>query len=591
MVDYILKTIENKTCNRAKSIPALFALSVALITLIVYLPALNNGFVNWDDPLYVTENLHIRSLDIKWLFTGVVAANWHPLTMLSHTVDFALWNMNPWGHHLTSVILHALNTALVYMVTFRLISIAQKNTDNKITGRVIAGAAAALLFGLHPLHVESVAWVSERKDVLSAFFYLIAILLYLQYAARGASKKPLYYVMSLVVFTLALMSKPMAVSLPIVLLILDFYPLDRLRNLKKAVIEKVPFFVVTIFVVVMTLSTQRTAMADYPLTERPVVAIKGLVFYIYKFLLPLHLAPYYPMPLEVSFLSAGFIISLLVILAISAFCVLTLRRTGKFTAAWLYYFVTILPVIGIVQVGGQAAADRYMYLPSIAFFIIIGAGAGAGAGACRTAAKTFGNRICLFVPVLAVLAVSVLLAFQTVKQIGVWKDSITLWTYETAFLEKRLDRIKVPVEIVYYNLGVAYDESGRHYKAIEIFSYVISKSPRYAKAFINRGIAYGETGDLPSAFRDLNIAVKLAPANPNTYLNRGTAFLMSGDYGSAEEDFKRTVALDPENAVGFYNLGLVYLRTGDRKKAERNIGIAASMGLKEARDFLGREGF
>jgi hypothetical protein len=293
------------------------ALIVASVTFVVYLPALNNEFVNWDDPTYVYENYQIRSIDfgfLKWIFTAVVSGNWHPLTMFTHALDYSFWGLDPRGHHLTSIIFHTFNTLLVFILVVQLLGCGRAGKTgipNGFTGpdkkALIAGIVTALVFGIHPVHVESVAWISERKDVLSVFFFLLSVLAYLKYTSSRNSKRSISYGACLLLFTMALMSKPMAVTLPVVLLILDYYPLGRmsleggLKGAKWSLLEKVPFFVLSLLSSLITIWAQHTGGAlttleAYPLKVRILVALRAYAFYIYKMVLPIDLAPFYPYP-------------------------------------------------------------------------------------------------------------------------------------------------------------------------------------------------------------------------------------------------------------------------------------------------------
>jgi hypothetical protein len=377
------------------------ALVVAFITFMVYFPTFNNDFVNWDDNVYVYENQGIRSIDfwfLKWSFTAVVSSNWHPLTMFSHALDYALWGLDPWGHHLTSIIFHTFNTLLVFILVVRLSEYRRAgetgiSSDFAGPGKkaLIAGIVTALLFGIHPVHVESVAWVSERKDVLSAFFFLLSVLAYLKYTSSRDSKRSIFYGACLILFIMALMSKPMAVTLPVVLLILDCYPLGRLtlggglRGARWLVIEKVPFFVLSLLSSLITLWAQHTSgaittLGVTPLTTRILVAMRAYVFYIYKMVLPTDLAPFYPYPRTVEFFAVEYSVSFILLIVITSLCLWSSKRNGLFLAVWFYYLVTLIPVIGIVRVGLQAAADRYTYLPSLGPFLLAGLGAGAAFG-------------------------------------------------------------------------------------------------------------------------------------------------------------------------------------------------------------------
>lgn len=301
--------------NKYKIQAAIFL--AALITFVAYLPALQNGFVNWDDDEYVYENSNIQSIDyifFTWIFTLRANPTWHPLTLLSFGLDYFIWGLNPAGYHLTNIIFHTLNTILVFILTGRLLKYKfGEKTDYKQT--IIIGGITALLFGLHPLHVESVAWISERKDVLYAFFFLMSLLMYLTYTnPYSLFSRRLYYIFGIILFIMALMSKPMAVSLPFVLLILDFYPLNRLKTgegmsgFKKVLIEKLPFFILSVLSSLIAIQSQQLGGAlksfeNYPLLLRIYVAVRGYIFYLAKTIIPVNLYPLYPHPVSINFFS------------------------------------------------------------------------------------------------------------------------------------------------------------------------------------------------------------------------------------------------------------------------------------------------
>ncbi len=563
------------TQGRDKILIAAFAALAALVTLSVYIPALRNGFVNWDDNVYVYENLFIRSIDsgfFSWALTARVSSNWHPLTMLSHAVDYALWGLNPMGHHLTSIIVHGLNTFLVALLCFRLATRGHTQLKRLGPGALATGVAAALLFGLHPLHVESVVWISERKDVLSGLFFLLSLLAYLRYASgvRGDSSGRFSYAASLVLFALALMSKPMAISLPIVLLILDYYPLERLSPKGgRILLEKLPFFALSAADAAVTLWAQKSSDSIVSIdaiafTERIAVAVKGYGFYIYKTLLPIRLAPFYPLPPEGEFFNLWFFASLALLVAITAFCiymaVYSAKKRRVFLAAWLYYLVTLLPLIGLVQVGTQGAADRYMYLPSVGPFVLAGLGAG----------LLFKEQLRTRAVVIAVMViVSTLMAYKTIRQTGVWKDSLTFWSYEINVYHDRLPE-------TYYNRGLTYAKSHENPRAIEDFTKTIEITPGFKEAYYDRARAYSALGRYTQAIKDLTVAIGIDPGYAYAYHNRGIAYAKTGKYRLAIEDLSRaiSISIDPEDANSYSNRGLAYTLLGDTEQAEKDYRMA-----------------
>ncbi len=552
---------------------------VALLVFIVYLPSLWNGFVNWDDPTYVINNPYIRSLDlafIKWSLTNIYFANWHPLTIISYAVDYAIWGTNPFGYHLTNNILHGLNTALVLLLTVLLCSeAAKKGPDKPPAGYwpLRAGIVAALLFGLHPLRVESVVWVAERKDVLTAFFFLLSVLAYLRYATGG---KAAFYVAALLTFALALLSKPMAVTLPAVLLIIDLYPLDRFNfkgagAIRRALLEKAPFFALSIAASLVAVWAQRHGGALSPvsmsLLEKGATALRASVFYLYKTAVPANLAPFYPHPADAGALTPETIVSFVALSAIVLLCAFTFKRRRYLAAAFLCYIVTLGPVSGIIQVGSQAAADRYTYLPTISFFIITGAALTAIAtGRLRGPAIAAG--------IILVAALS----WATISQGGIWKDSLTLWSYE---IEKYPDR----VAIAYTNRGIALGGIGKDEPAIADFTRAVSLDPEMKMAWYNRALSLSNLGRYREAVADLDRAVEIDRLYADAYHNRGVAHANLAEYEKAIEDF--TASLDIEPSGGAYmNLAMAQRMAGRDKEAQESFSAAWRLGVREAGQYL-----
>jgi protein O-mannosyl-transferase len=501
------------------------AVTVALLTFLVYLPTLRNEFVSWDDDRYILENHHIRSMGtgfFRWAFFDFYASNWHPLTWISHAVDYALWGLNPLGHHLTNIILHAVNTALVILLAVKLLDIVREGTPQNaplsfLNDRtiLIAASITGLLFGLHPVHVESVAWVMERKDLLCALFFLLSIIWYTSYVgAEGAEAVRIdqfmrffdrRYLMALGLFILALLSKPMVVTLPVVLLILDWYPLGRIRSFKTlwgACIEKIPFVTLSLASSVITIMAQRSGGAIssldiVPLSTRLLVAVNSLVMYLGKMLLPLNLIPFYPYPWDVSLFSLKYWFVSGLVLGITASCVVLVRKQKFWLSAWGYYVVTLIPVLGIVQVGAQSMADRYTYLPSLGPFIIAGLMVAWLAVKMR---ELLGLREYLF-SAAAALIIFVPLSYATVRQIHVWHDSISLWDH---VLEN-----EPSVYIAYGNRGVAYTLTGRYDKALEDFNAAVLLGPNDSTTYYNRGAFYLRTGRFELAIADIQKACDL----------------------------------------------------------------------------------
>ncbi len=520
----------------------------AVLAFVVFVPALGAGFVNWDDPAYVYQNSHIRSIDLRWAFTAVVASNYHPLTLLSHTLDYALFGLNPRGHHLTNIILHGLNSALVYVLglcIFRKIMICK----SVITGTGVAqglpsaprgvpcsalaaALASALLFAVHPLHVESVAWIAERKDVLSTFFFLLSVITYL---GHRQDPRPWSYGLSLLLFALALLSKPMAITLPVVLLILDYYPLERRdRNWAGLVMEKAPFLGLSLCSAILTLWAQGrggavTRMHSYPLYARLFVAIRGYVFYSYKLLYPVTLAPYYPLPLRPGLADPAFLGSVLLIITTTGLCLYLARRSRRgLLAVWLYYLVTLTPVIGIIQVGSQAAADRYAYIPTIGYFLLI------GFVVMRLCGRP-GLKTPLAIVMFLVIA---LLGIKTWQTVPVWKDSLSLWRHEIEYLQSHGGEDRLAGVIAHYNLAKAYDEGNHLLRAADEYTRVLEINPRYLDAYVNRGVIYARLGQFRKAVQDFSQAIEIDHRATAAYYNRALAYGEMGEMELATKDME-----------------------------------------------------
>lgn len=621
--------------------PVLLAASLAaLATFLLYLGTLDNGFVEWDDKAYVTGNVHIRSFDGRmaaWAFTHFHAANWHPLTWISHAADYALWGPDPRGHHLTNNLLHAANTFLVVLLAAQLLLTGAERfppSGGRGSGEgasiLIGAAATGLLFGIHPLHVESAAWVAERKDLLCALFFLLSVLAYLRSArAEGpgdAPMKPFFRILlwrhrtSFLLFIAAILSKPMAITLPAVLLLLDWYPLGRIRfagDLRATLMEKLPFVAVSAASSVVTILAQRAGEAIvpfevFPFTTRLLVAVQALASYLGKALVPGSLLPYYAYPASASLWSPGYLVPAVLVAAATAGSMALARRRPLWAAVWAYYVVTLLPVLGIIQVGNQAMADRYMYLPSIGPFLLPGI----------AAARTWdlaGASIRWKLPVRAFLAAvafaaAAALALATQAQIVVWKDGISLWNYviskdpgagpipynnrgelhynsgryELALAD--LDRAVslAPADPTFYNnRGLARERVGMPIEALADYTRAIELSASYAAAYYNRGILSFKLNRPPDeSLDDFDRAISLDPRNASYYNNRGIVFAATGRPGPARADFSRAIEIDPDHVSSYLNRGLTYQQEGRVDRAREDFQKACDAGSSDGCDAL-----
>ena len=604
--------------NRKRVVIA--ALLVCLVTVFVYLPALQNGFVNWDDPDYVYKNQHIKSIDLKslkWMFTTSHTTYWHPLTWLSHAVDYAVWELDPMGHHLTSVIIHGLNAMLVVMIAAYLISFVRR--DDVSDGRdnehapIIAAVITGLLFGIHPLRVESVVWVTERKDVLCAFFFLLSIFAYLKYAytrshsfgevAAGGGAGRKYYVYSLILFMMALMSKPMAVTLPIVMIILDVYPFQRLeirnmfRSQRMVLAEKVPFIALSIFssvLTVMALSTSAGgARTQYSFWERFWNILKSLSFFLEKMVYPVKLIPLYPYSSDISVFTLEYFGPFMLVLGITIFCAWRWNKEKYWSVLWAYYLVTLLPVLGIIGQGGpRAPTDRFSYLPGLAPTLLAGLGVmwlwkRAGSSDMRVSKRA--------AVVVSIIFIVCILSFMTVKQTKIWKDSLSLWNSQLAVhktgkafekrgliykelkeYEKAIADYNMGIELrskpkhrkrLFNNRGNVYSELGKYQKALADYNMAVELDSGYERAYYNRGAVHLKLGRFQEAIMDFSEVIKLNPKHGLAYTNRGSIYKIFKKYEKAISDFNKNIEIYPEHALSYNNRGTVYLELKKHEKA------------------------
>ena len=530
------------------------ALSVALLVFLVYCPVLRNGFVGWDDDLYVYKNPRLRDLSPASLLgtftTFHASGNWHPLAELSHAADCAVWGLNPKGHHLTSIALHGLNAGLVVALACALMRGRVRRREQAVdapSGRtMVAGIAAGLLWGLHPLRVESAAWISERKDLLCAAFYLAALLCYLRYTAPVGERRR-DYLGALACLALALLSKPMAVSFPVVLLVLDAYPLERLGRVRiwRLLVEKIPFAVLACASAVVTLKAQRAsgafrALEGVPMTTKVLVAARATVGYLGKTLWPSRLLPLYSYPQEVSLLSWRFAAPGVVLALLVVACIWLARRNRAWLATLLCYLLALLPVVGIVQVGPQGMADRYTYLPAVALSLLAGA---IFADLWERAAALPASGQTLAV-VLALALVPGVLALLSIRQMAVWHYSETLWTqvirYEPWNTEAHNNRASY-----YFEMG-DYASALADYDAALAFAPPVSAShaaKRRSAYFNDRAITYVRLGKLPEAVADASLAIRLRPGHADYYQNRSNMYRRLGMGEAAAADGRQAQAL------------------------------------------------
>jgi Flp pilus assembly protein TadD len=514
--------------------------ALVVVTVVVFAAVRQFDFIGMDDPGYVRDNVHVnRGLSwagLVWAWTTGHAANWHPLTWMSHMLDAELFGVRPGGHHTTSVVFHVINVVLLFVLLKR------------STGAVALSAIAAALFAIHPLHVESVAWISERKDVLSTMFWLLAMLAYVEYVRRPRWTR---YLLVFVLMALGLMAKPMLVSLPIALLLFDIWPLRRLaegRPLSSLVLEKLPFVALSIASSVVTLIVQRQggAVSDLgvlPVWSRVANALVAYLRYLGKTVWPRDLTLFYPyndaLP---TWWVAG---SALALVVISVVAVRTLRRHPYVFVGWFWYVVTLVPVIGLVQVGTQAIADRYTYVPLIGIFV--GAIWGVASIVDRRPAWRWSA---------AGLAVAIVAGLAVVAhaQVQVWENNRTVWTHARAVTERNY--------IAENEVGIELVKQGKHDEALPHFEQSSRYRPEYVEARNNLGLAYSRLGRVQDAIDQFTLAVRLKPDHAEAFNHLGFVQLGAGKPEDAMASFREAVRIKPDLVDARNNLGFVLAAAG-----------------------------
>jgi tetratricopeptide (TPR) repeat protein len=503
---------------------------LGLAVLAVYGQTWHAGFTNFDDPSYVADNTWVRRGltvgGVMWAFTSTEQANWHPLTWLSHMLDTQLFGANAGGHHLTSVALHLVNTLMLFFVLRRMTSAPMRS------------AMVAALFALHPLHVESVAWIAERKDVLSTSFLFAALGAYAAYARRPRAAR---YVLILVLFALGLMAKPMLVSFPFLLLLLDYWPLRRRTRPMLLAAEKLPLVVLSIAVSAVTLHVQRTARdvaGAYPMPLRLANAALSYVRYVRKALWPVDLAPFYPYAHALAPAAVGGALLLLAGATIAA--VVVRRRRPELFVGWFWYVGTLVPVIGLVQVGRQAMADRYTYVPLVGLFI----------AAVWVAGDAFAwARPRPLAPVLASVVVLGLCAGASVRQVSYWRDSVRLFEHALAVTDDNY--------VAALQIGVQRDAEGEPEEAARRYAEALRMKPDYPEAHNDLGLLLARRGDLGAAMQHYDEALRLAPLYADAHYNRGMLLHTTGALDAAADQYRQVLAIIPSYAKASNNLGLV----------------------------------
>jgi tetratricopeptide (TPR) repeat protein len=501
---------------------------LALVTLAVYLPALHHGFVEYDDQQYVTDNPRVQAglswTGLVWAF-GFHAGNWHPLAWLSHMADCQFYGARAGGHHLTSILLHIASTLLLFSVL------------NRMTNAMWRSAAVAALFAWHPLHVESVAWVAERKDVLCAFFWMLTLWLYVRHAARPSIAR---YLFALGSFVLCLMAKPMGVTLPFVLLLLDYWPLGRVTgdgwrvaSVRRLVVEKIPFLALSAIACVLTLRAQELAIvstAGLPVSQRVAHALVAYNHYLVAMFVPQNLAVYYPYQIHLPTLT---IACAIIVLGLTTLLALNMRCRPWLMVGWLWYLGTLVPVIGLVQVGDQAWADRYTYLPLIGLFVAI----------VWFACEIIKSRLVL--QCASVIVAAGLIA-ATSAQLGYWQNTRTLFEHTDKVTPKNYMAITI--------LGSLLAKEHKYDEAMGYYRTALRYSPGFPEAHFFLGNALDEQGKLDEAVAEYQKSLWFRPTQEQTHIFMGIALAKQKKYEEAMAHYNAALKLNPDSAVAQNNL-------------------------------------
>jgi protein O-mannosyl-transferase len=531
----------------------LVCVALAAGTIAAYWPTIDAQFVNIDDPTYVVDNLHVQRgitvENVKWAFTTFHFSNWHPLTWLSYMLDCELFGVNPQAMHRVNLGLHIANTLLLFAWLKRL------------TAALGASAMVAALFALHPLHVESVAWIAERKDVLSTFFLILTLWAYTACVQRRCAGR---YAASLLFLALGLLSKAMLVTVPFMLLLLDVWPLRRLdlapgagwRNASRLFLEKLPFFAVAGVSSYLTFRAQQqgesvASFIHLPFTERFENALVSFARYLGKMLWPADLAVFYPHPGEWSALQV--VAAAALVSVVSVLAVLSIRRCPYLFCGWFWFVGTLVPVIGLVQVGGQSMADRYTYVPSIGLFIAV-------VWAARQLLLT--RRFSIGIGFAVGAAIIAGAAVLTWRQAGHWRSSLALFTHA--------EKVTPPNVTTLNNLGDALQEIGRTDEATQKFKAALELDPESFWAWGNLGNVNMGAGRIDEAIKYYQRGLRLKPNSSELHYNLGLAFTAKQDFTQAIHHHEQALALDPFYLEARLNLGNAYLSAANADAAVTN---------------------
>lgn len=540
----INKTVINPTKGTAAAYNPVYILGgVLLITFLVYIKVLQAGFINWDDDMYIINNPFVKSIHLKNIFSDYVLGNYHPLTMLVYAVEYQFFELNPVGYHAVNLLLHLFNTLLVYLIIKR---ISENSPVALIT---------ALLFGIHPVHTESVAWIAELKDVLYTFFYLLAYHIYLVYRKHS---QLIYYLLTVIFFVLSMLSKAMAVSFPLLLVLTDYYLAK--KNIRKEkltihryIIKIAPFFVLAFILGLVAIDAQKTVGAadvlPFSLWQRLVFASFSFVMYLSKLLIPFGLSAYYPYPAyNGAIIPAYYYFFTFLFVVLIVWAILTYKKNKTLLFGIGFFTLNILFVLQIKSVGGAIMADRYNYVASIGIFYLM------SAGAYHVLSKNTLNKTLRMLLISVSVCLLFFYAYSTFNRSAVWKNSMAFWND----VIKQYDNIP----IAYQNRGMAFMQEKRYEEALNDMNKALQLSPGFAAAYYNKALLHLNMLQYDEAIFNFDYAVTLNPLFKekelffvNAYYNRGTVLLNQNKTDEAYKDFCKTIELDSNYTEAYVNRG------------------------------------
>jgi len=534
--------------------------ALAALVAVAFFPALRCGFVNWDDDINFLDNLKYRGLSpehLKWMFGTFLMGHYQPLSWVTLGLDYVIWGMNPVGYHLTSLILHAIGVCVFFEVLRALFRVVPslRDVDERTTRR--AAFLGALFFGVHPLRVESVVWITERRDVLCGVFFLLSVLMYLRMHERSSAGLPWKraYWLSVLFFGCSLFSKALGIALPAVLLVLDVWPLGRFTagRRREALLRKLPYGMVTLLDGIVMIFAMRyigavRSVQQYDFFERALQAGYGLCFYVGKSLFPLGLAPLYPVEVSSGPSRIAYVASALGVIGVTALLILRRKQWPALLVAWISYILLVSPVLGLVVTGRQVTADRYTYLACLPFAAILG---GAFARLRPEHARRLG---------ISVACVFIVFGALTMRQAGVWNNGVTLWSQQIRHFPNNPEG--------YYYRGLQLESTeGSRADALRDYDKTLSLDPEFPSAYFTRGALRAQLGDWPGAIADYGEYLKRSPNSEKARYNRGIAFMTAGNNAAARSDFTEALALNPTRVEAWVNRGNLEADAGDFDRA------------------------